>query len=651
MVRKPWLGLAGIVLPLPALALATALLLAAARPAAAQELAGVYSVSGSETGKGAYSGTAELRWTGAAYTFVRTITYTAFTDAGFSVATAWEGTATAPGGSAPAGLIVTVPLRKMGWITAAGGLTRTPADAAPVTVTGAFSGTPLAGTFTGPGLAAAETWTYTAAPAPAPHFAQDITRVPMNDAPSSGVKAALFALYSSFHHLPAVAPHAAKPEFNAAIHSHVIDHTDFAFLRAHPDTIRVVGAVIDPINLLEARVRSDAFRHTLAAKAALVDAEAPGFVNALGILATTKTTATGALDGLGDGALWTACYLASQACRYQVTGAAEALANVEHCLDGLLLLADIRGVPGVFARAVKPADGPPTGDWVAGTGAYAGIHWLPRHNNDMLKGLMYGYLWAYEVLPAASPKREAIRARVRTMCAHSDLVRDGKMNEALWNRMAAVMTGEAVYHDRYRALMKKPVNLAWVLAGNGALGEPSIADWSGNHLNTVHQITINLLGGKSPSDPYAGLHKMGWRNGWLRLRRIRPALFSLAYAGLGGFTVKASDAPWFEDARWLLREMPAVRAEWPVNHSLRADWCMSPYPSLPWKGDWMTNEGRQQALYSYAHYMRPPSGYEWKDAPIRWRGGGAGDAVHNNGADYLHAYWLGRKLGTIAATD
>ncbi|MBI3271967.1 MAG: hypothetical protein HYZ53_23440 [Planctomycetes bacterium] len=622
---------------------------ATARPAAAQELAGIYAVSGTEAGKGAYAGTAELRWTGASYAFVRTITYSTYLFQGFKVAAAWEGSAS--GGATAPGLTVTVPLRRMGWITAAAGITRTAADATPDIVTGHFSGSPLAGSFGGPGLSATETWSYVSAPGPAPHFAQDVTRTPLHGDLPSSVKAALFALYHSYHTLSAIAPYLSRPEFQAAIHYNVIDHTDFAFLRSHPDTIRVLDAVLDPINLLEARVRSDAYRDTLAAKAAALDAEAPSYVNALGVLAEWKTMSTGALDGLGDAALWGGCYIASQACRYLVTGDPAALANVEHGLDGHLLLVDIPGVPGVFARAAKPADGPLTGTWLAGTGAFAGIHWLPRHNNDMLKGLMYGFLWAYEALPAGHPKREAIRTRVRTMCAHSDLVRDGEMNEALWNRMAAYMTGEASFHDRYRALMRKPKNFAWVLAGNGAMGDPSIADWSGNHLHTVHQITIGLLAGKPPLDPYAGIHRLGFRNAWLRVRRDRPALLTLAYKGLGGFTVKPDDASWFEDARWFLREMPEVRASYPVDHTLRGDWCYSPFPSLPWKGDWMTNEGRREGLFAYSPFQRPVSGYEWKDAPIRYRGGGAGDAMHNHGVDYLHAYWLGRKLGVIAPTE
>lgn len=619
-----------------------------AAPADAQELAGLYTVTGTELGKGTYTGTAELRWAGDHYAFVRTITYSTYLFEGQKVATAWEGTAS---GTA-SGLAVAVPLRRMGWISAAGGLTRTAADATPITVTGSFTsvaGAPLSGAFAGPGLSAFERCTYSGAVGPTPHFAKAIVITEFSGAPCSVVKAAFFALYRSYHLLPAVAPYTSKPEFKAAAHYNVMDRTDFSFLRDHPDTIRVVNAVVDAINLREAEVRANAFRHTLAAKAALKDAAAPTFVNPLGMLADYKDPATGAIDSYGDSAEWTASYIASQSFRYQMTGEPAALANVEHCLDAMLLLADVPGVPGVFARAVRPAVGPLPGGWNAGTGAYAGVYWLPGHNNDMLKGLMYGYLMAYDALPATHPKRQAIRTRVKSLIASSSLINDGLMNEILWNCMAAYMTGEVPYQTRYLALMKKPWNLLWILVGDGTMGKPTIADWSGNHLHTITYIMIILLASKSSSDPYLGVYRMGYRNAWNCVRHTRPALLSLGYAAFGGSTVKPNDADWFEDAHWVLREMPAVNAGYAVNHSLRADWCISPFPSLPWKRDWMTDEGRQGSLYAYALYQQPQTCYQWKENPISFKGGGSG--MLGNGADYLHAYWLGRKFGVIGADE
>ncbi|MBI3268753.1 MAG: hypothetical protein HYZ53_07005 [Planctomycetes bacterium] len=307
--------------------------------------------------------------------------------------------------------------------------------------------------------------------------------MPMHGPPAPAVKCGLFTLYHDYHLLPAMAPYAGRADFNAALHVNVVDHTDFAFLRAHPDKLRVVGAPIDAISLTEARVRSNAFRQTLGAKAEALDAAAPLFLNPLGMLADNRDPATVALSGIGSSALWIGAYVASQTFRWQVTHDPAALANVEHALDALLLCVDAPGEPGVFARAVKPADGDLSGGWNAGTGPMAGVIWKPTGNNDMSKGLLYGFATAYDALPAGHPKREAIKARVLSLLAHSSVIRDGRMNEMMLSRLVAWITGDPTYQNRYRRLLLNPAYLFWIVAGNGAIFEQGITDWSGNHLN------------------------------------------------------------------------------------------------------------------------------------------------------------------------
>lgn len=53
-----------------------------------------------------------------------------------------------------------------------------------------------------------------------------------------------------------------------------------------------------------------------------------------------------------DAAIWTGCYAAAQACRWHVTGDADALAQVRALAQGLVNLSRVTGVPGRLARNV-----------------------------------------------------------------------------------------------------------------------------------------------------------------------------------------------------------------------------------------------------------------------------------------------------------
>jgi hypothetical protein len=137
---------------------------------------------------------------------------------------------------------------------------------------------------------------------------------------------------------------------------------------------------------------------------------------------------------------------------------------------------------------------------------------------------------------------------------------------------------------------------------------------------------------------------VGMAQGLERMRDTRVGLLQLVYGALGDF---ATPPPELEDAIWVLREMPI-----PKKHGLAIDWrihpsfCMSPFPSLPWKGDWMDpNSNRFQSLVSYPLFERPPDGFQWKSNPMAFVGGAS--TWEEPGADFLFAYWFGRWAGVI----
>ena len=62
-----------------------------------------------------------------------------------------------------------------------------------------------------------------------------------------------------------------------------------------------------------------------------------------------------------------------------------------------------------MSSAVMPKQstiGTAPSSWTVGTGAYAGVAWLPGGNNDMLHGIDYGFLAAEQVLPQGHAQNE-----------------------------------------------------------------------------------------------------------------------------------------------------------------------------------------------------------------------------------------------------
>ena len=275
----------------------------------------------------------------------------------------WTGTAVPSG----AGFMTTSHLLRADFVHSRGGITRSDADKVPLAVTGVID-VPTSGTstahFTGGGLTLNDSMTARQDLGAQPIFALDPVAHPVNTAPTGSTKTSPDTLYASDRALPSVAPCATDPAFVAGVADVIVDKTDFG----------------------ETLGRASAYSQTLAQKAAIFDAETPStFVDSLsGQLA--DSVISGVIDPSGDGALWTSCYVASQAYRYLVTGDGGALTNLVKSVTGMQVLLEIVPDQTTFARTLRPASGNATGKWHAGTGVFAAYDWLEGGNNDMFKG-------------------------------------------------------------------------------------------------------------------------------------------------------------------------------------------------------------------------------------------------------------------------
>jgi hypothetical protein len=144
----------------------------------------------------------------------------------------------------------------------------------------------------------------------------------------------------------------------------------------------------------------------------------------------------------GDAAIWTGHYLAAEAKRFEVTGSAAALANVQRALDGVKGLVDVTADamptnPGLLARFLWP-DTWSYGDRMADEERSHGVHrgtaggvpqrWLGNTSRDQYMGVFFGLAVAYDAVGAADAKtRKSGQSQIRVLVTRmlDFLIRNG----------------------------------------------------------------------------------------------------------------------------------------------------------------------------------------------------------------------------------
>jgi hypothetical protein len=482
---------------------------------------------------------------------------------------------------------------------------------------------------------------------------KQVFELPTHGPISADRRDALFLTFASFHALPEVQPYVNRPEFQNPVHTLVIDLTDFNFYQQRPTGLRVVNKVIDPISLQETLARADAYKWSLAGKAAFYDEN----VAKVSIDPATGMLFEFILQGVSgrpsnDSALWTGAYVASQAYRYRVTRSPEAMANLVRSVQGLMTLMEITGDRRTFARTLRAATGNPVSPWYAGTGLYAGLEWLANGNNDMFKGVMFGLAHAHALLCEYPTGNDALCARIRfnvTQIADNlSVAQPSGQNRLAAQWLAAYVTHKFSY--LLRASAEWTVQAPILSQGNiTVVYEDGIADWSGTHLAFVEYMMFSLLADRYPLpgiDAGSTL-RHGIENIYQQFGRVWMGLWSVPFAKLG--TNPHDDAAWI--AGWRLREIPAPQTQMNVDHSIRSDFVMSPFPISPWKGDWaQPGTDRTQSLRAYPLFESMTyTVYDWKEPPFMYKVNSTG--LNYPGADCLIAYWLGRYLGVFTEVD
>lgn len=617
-------------------------------------LVGVYTLTGTDPTHGSYSGTAEIRVDGKGKLAIHHVQiHDSTTFEGDRVALAWQGLVTSQAEPYRFG----VTLQRVGWITSYKSWSRTGADPTPVTFEAEFthsSPTTIAGTFspkTGSSSSFSESWTWTGPGGKEPIWRDQRQLIAGHAAVPTGQKNLLFATFATFHDLPTVKPYISDPRFQQMMHYWVFDPTDHDFYQqaSNSDVLRVIQKVVDPISLVEARVRNRAFRQTLAQKAAHYDQEvAAEHLNSAGMYGYFDPVAKQHLPD-GDGLEWTGDYLASQAMRYLATKQQVALDNMLKALKGIILCYDIAPKKGDFARTIREhvSDGNPI--WIQGLPPYDKYDWMVGANNDMLKGFQYGFFWAHVVLDGMSGHDDL---KQRMVQISTDLLSDNpdagdKMaNEAYFRLLLYIMTGDLVEYATYQGifLYLKPWLIDW---GNGSTYLYGISDWSGIYMNikslSYFYLMEQYLQIKGRPVLHIAEYRQALTNALQRMRSTRLGFYQLAAATLGDFP---TPPPELQDALWVMRSFATPKVQHNFDWRINPDFCISPVPNLPWKLDWaQPGSDRTHSLTIYPLFERNPSNIEWKEVPGSYFG--SETTARRSGADYLLAYWFGRYFGSI----
>jgi hypothetical protein len=449
-----------------------------------------------------------------------------------------------------------------------------------------------------------------------------------------------------------------RKEFLEERPSIVFDPTDFDFYRQNKDMIRVINKITDDISATEALTKRNAYAPSLAEKQQGYERNTvTHHINEQGMVSTASVDKQGHLlryEADGDSALWTGMYVGSQAMRYLVAHEAAALENVKRSLKGLFILMDITGDSKEFARTLvtyTPGKALPA-KWHRGRGRFQEIMWLEGGNNDMVKGIAHAFLWATLVVPA---EERAIWLHLKEKSLR--LLKLRAIEERIQNRimalgLAALLNQDSKLHEEYANSFSNPTVKITGYSFDYSYYWHGTADWSGVNLGVVGDLTKIMIADRLGERKIADQLRERLMDSWVVYAPARRSLVTLAAYG---FAKHHSSEEIFHSALtqavWGLREIPYPRPnlEMEYDHSLNPAWCISPLPRMFWKAansPMPSIDFFYQGLYGYPVFEAGAfsSNFIWTDGAFQYKGR-HNKGVEFAGVDYLFAYWLARYSG------
>ncbi|QDK36173.1 hypothetical protein [Bdellovibrio sp. NC01] len=630
---------------------------------------GIWFLQGTSSSRGPYNGELELRKSSdGTYNVVRVVTYINYFYDGLKVQEVWTGKAVAEGNL----LTVSYDLKQADFITKLGGQSRDVVEFKnTINVLERFAPSEkgLTTAFTDRKASNYTEWLTTRRDLEARPLWQDERRNidakgPRIPVPVRAVIAA-FKAKIGYDKDPLVKSYKNRKEFEDERPYIVFDPTDFAFYRENKDVIRVVNKITDDISITEASIKRNAYAPSLEEKQRGYEKNTVDHhINDQGMSAVATVDERGRLvryENDGDSALWTGMYIGSQAMRYLATKDQAALANVRKSLKGLFILMDITGNKGEFARTLATyVPGQPIPEkWHQGAAPFQNIIWQEGGNNDMVKGIMHGFLWASIVIPESETEIWGHLKEKSARLIDLNVMDDKPQNRPLALGLAALITKQSGFRERYvKAYNSLPVKFSGYSFDTSFYWH-GVADWSGINLGIVGDITAITVADRLGETKIRDRLRERLMDSWVTYAPAQRHLVTLAAYGFAyshgtrgdNFRSDSSDEKFqaaLTQAVWGLREIPFPRPNLDIqyDHSLDREWSVSPIPRMFWKAvnkPIPPMEFFYQGLYDYPVFEKAgiDSNFIWKEGAFLYKGGRS-KGIEYGGIDYLYGYWLAR---------
>lgn len=342
----------------------------------------------------------------------------------------------------------------------------------------------------------------------------------------------------------------------------------------------------------------------------------------------------------GDSAIWTGHYLAAEAFRYKVTGAADALANAQSAITGLRLLIDVTG-NNLLARCAIPMDSPYLPSIVqqeVANGSYLGsaadgtaYTWIANTSRDEYLGVFFGLCVAYDMIDDA-PTRAQIASLITRLL-------DNLVDHA-WTVVMpdfSISTTFVARPDQQLTLLQigRHVNSKYN-AGYSALAAlaPSVVVPIGIDCADTHgsYFKFNL-------DYISFYHLIG-----LEKSSFRKFFYTQAYDILRSTTGTHLNAHF--DAIDRSIRGPNAGRDYDTRNFLD-QWLTrprrDPYVDLT-RADPSCGSSGTEACNPIPVPARVPTDFLWQRDPFQLVGGGEG-TIEGAGIDYILPYWMARYYG------
>jgi hypothetical protein len=356
---------------------------------------------------------------------------------------------------------------------------------------------------------------------------------------------------------------------------------------------------------------------------------------------------------LPDGPFFAGLYLASQAFRLAATGDPAARTEVERTLDGMGLLMDVTGKPGLLARFVGRGPSPRGTEWLPST-THPGYWWRADVSKDQLAGYACGLGVALAVLPEPAV-RERVASLAGPLARHLDAndyrivdydgerTRYGDVRPRVLGFPVGLHAMIALAVGRSAEASGADAGLWERLLDDGAFGVAGTAHWRfpGNtkrvNENMSYAALLPLLLLERDAERAHALRETEARL-WAKVAGEHNAFFAFVHAAASG------DGEARAEGIAALREFPERKRDFPVDLS-------RPGFDIP-QSWWKNSKGYPRAKDPLPLYLRPVGSNLWVSDP-RLLAGSLRDRGETEyaGVDYLLAYWLARERGFVAAGE